>query len=83
MPAGGLETDPERTRAAGAELLFLPPCSTDYNPIEFAFAKLKALLRKAAERDVEALWDAIACALHTFSPTECRNYFKAVGYDPG
>ena len=53
--AGGLETDPERTRAAGAELLFLPPYSPDYNPIEFVFSKLKALLRKTAERTVEAL----------------------------
>ena len=70
-------------RAAGAELLFLPPYSPDYNPIELAFSKLKALLRKAAERTVEALWDAIGRALDTFSPTECRNYFKAAGYDPG
>ena len=70
-------------RAAGAELLFLPPYSPDYNPIELAFSKLKALLRKAAERTVEALWDAIGRALDTFSPTECCNYFKAAGYDPG
>ena len=70
-------------RAAGAELPFLPPYSPDYNPIELAFSKLKALLRKAAERTIEALWDAIGRALDTFSPTECRNYFKAAGYDPG
>lgn len=70
-------------RAAGAELLFLPPYSSDYNAIELAFSKLKAVLRKAAERTVEALWDTIGRALDTFSPTECRNYFKAAGYDPG
>ena len=69
--------------AAGAELVFLPPYSPDYNPIELAFSKLKALLRKAAERTVEGLWDAIGRILDTFSPTECRNYFKAAGYDPG
>lgn len=70
-------------RAAGAELMFLPPYSPDYNPIELAFSKLKALLRKATERTVEALWDAIGRILDTFSPDECRNYFKAAGYDPG
>ena len=70
-------------RAAGAELLFLAPYSPDYNPIELAFSKLKALLRKAVERTVEALRDTIGRALDTFSPTECRNYFKATGYDPG
>jgi len=69
-------------RAAGAELLFLPPYSPDFNPIENAFAKLKALLRKAAERTVEGLWDAIGQILETFTPTECSNYFKAAGYDP-
>ena len=69
--------------AAGAELLFLPPYSPDYNPIELAFSKLRALLRKATERTVEALWDAIGRAIDTFSPTEFRNQFKAAGYDPG
>ena len=69
--------------AAGAELVFLPPYSPDYNPIELAFSRLTALLRKAAERTIEGLWDAIGRILDTFSPTECRNYFKAAGYDPG
>ena len=68
---------------AAAELLFLPPYSPDCNPIQLAFSKLKALLRKAAERTAEALWHAIGRILDTFSPTECRNYFKAAGYDPG
>ena len=57
--------------AAGAELLFLPPYSPDFNPIENAFAKLKALLRKAAERTVAGLWRAIGKIVDLFSPSEC------------
>ena len=72
----------QRIEAAGAELLFLPPYSPDLNPIEMAFAKLKALLRKAAERTVDGLWDAIGNILKSFQPQECRNYFAAAGYDP-
>ena len=68
--------------AAGATLLYLPPYSPDFNPIENAFAKLKALLRKAAERNVDDLWDAIADLIDLFTPQECANYFKAAGYDP-
>lgn len=67
--------------AAGAELCYLPPYSPDLNPIENAFAKLKALLRKAAERTVTGLWRAIGCIVDMFSPTECANYFAAAGYD--
>jgi transposase len=67
--------------AAGARLLFLPPYSPDFNPIENAFAKLKALLRKAAERTVERLWARIGELLSTFTPSECANYFAAAGYD--
>jgi transposase len=66
---------------AGAELRFLPPYSPDFNPIEKAFAKLKALLRKAAERTIPALWDAIARLIDLFEPGECRNYFASCGYD--
>jgi transposase len=68
--------------AAGATLLFLPPYSPDFNPIENAFAKLKALLRKAAERTVEGLWAAIRRIADTFTPAECANCFSACGYDP-
>jgi transposase len=68
--------------AAGAELRYLPPYSPDFNPIENAFAKLKALLRKAAERTISGLWDAIGRLLDLFPPQECRNYFNAAGYDP-
>jgi transposase len=68
--------------AAGAKLLYLPPYSPDFNPIENAFAKLKALLRTAAERTVEGLWNAIGCCLDRFTPHECANYFAAAGYEP-
>ena len=67
--------------AAGARLLFLPPYSPDFNPIENAFAKLKALLRAAAERTVDALWTTIGCLIDRFTPRECANYFAAAGYD--
>jgi transposase len=65
--------------AAGASLLDLPPYSPGFNPIENAFAKLKALLRKAAERTVDGLWAAIAKLIDAFTPAECRNYFAAAG----
>ena len=68
--------------ARGARLLFLPPYSPDFNPIENAFAKLKALLRKAAERTVEGLWTAVGGLLDAFTPSECANYFAAAGYEP-
>lgn len=68
--------------AAGATLLYLPPYSPDFNPIEKAFSKLKALLRKAAERTVDALWHRIGVLLKEFSPTECANFFAAAGYEP-
>ena len=67
--------------AAGAGLLYLPPYSPDFNPIENAFAKLKALLRKAAARTVSGLWNAIGQLIDTFKPAECANYFAAAGYD--
>ena len=68
--------------AAGASLLYLPPYSPDFNPIENAFAKLKAMLRKAAERTVDGLWNAIGRIIDTVTPEECANYFAAAGYDP-
>lgn len=70
----------EAIEAAGATLKYLPPYSPDLNPIEQVFAKLKALLRKAAERSVEALWSRIGALLDAFSPGECANYFKNSGY---
>jgi len=68
--------------AAGASLRYLPPYSPDFNPIEKLFAKFKALLRKAAERTVEGLWNAIGKTLERFTPRECANYFEAAGYEP-
>ena len=68
--------------AAGASLLYLPPYSPDFNPIEKLFAKLKALLRKAAERTIDGLWRAIGKCLDKFTQRECANYFEAAGYEP-
>ena len=72
---------PELRPATSSSLRYLPPYSPDFNPIENAFAKLKALLRKAAERTVNGLWDAIGRILDLFPPAECANYFSAAGYD--
>src|SRR5690349_23830043 len=66
--------------AVGCTVLFLPPYSPDLNPIEKAFSKLKALLRKAAERTVEGLWALLGRVLDEFRPDECRNYFRCCGY---
>lgn len=71
----------EAIEAVGAKLQFLPPYSPDFNPIEMAFAKLKAFLKRTAARTKESLWEAIAKGIDTFTPTECRNYFAAAGYD--
>jgi len=65
----------------GAWFLFLPPYSPDLNPIEMAFSKLKALLKKAAARTITDLWDAIANAIDAIKPDECANYFAAAGYE--
>jgi transposase len=67
-------------RDRGAHLIFLPPYSPDLNPIEQVFAKLKLLLRKAAERSVEATWQRIGQLLDAFPPQECANYLKNSGY---
>lgn len=68
--------------AAGASLLYPPPYSPDFNPIENAFSKLKALLRAKAERTIAALWDTVGSLIDLFTPAECANYFKPAGYDP-
>jgi transposase len=65
--------------AAGAYVLFLPPYSPDFNPIEKMWAKIKALLRAAARRTVEGLWAAISAALLQVTPAECRNFFASCG----
>ena len=71
----------EWIEAAGATLRFLPPYSPDFNPIEKAFSKLKAMLRKASERTVSGLWDLIGRLVDIFKPHECANYFSSCGYD--
>jgi transposase len=68
--------------ATGARMQLLPPYSPDFNPIENAFAKLKALLRRAAARTIPDLWDAIRDALPQLTPDECANYFTTCGYEP-
>lgn len=70
----------EAIERCGATLVYLPPYSPDLNPIEQAFAKLKALLRKIAARTVGRLWDAIGDLLERFAPQECLNYFANAGY---
>ena len=69
-------------RRAGAHLLFLPPYSPDLNPIEMMFAKLKALLRKADERSIAAVWHRIGSLLAEFTANECANYIRHAGYEP-
>lgn len=70
----------EAIEAAGATLLYLPPYSPDFDPIEQVFAKLKTWLRKVAKRTLDTLWDAIGDALNLFPPDECSAYFKNSGY---
>ncbi len=67
-------------RERDAQLLFLPPYSPDLNPIENLFSKLKALLRAAAERTVDDLWDRIGAILDLVTAQECENYFRHAGY---
>lgn len=71
----------ETIEAAGATLLYLPPYSPDFNPIENAFAKLKTLLRKAAKQTVEGLWTTIGQLLDAFTPDKCANYLATAGYN--
>lgn len=72
----------EAIERAGATLSFLPPYSPDFNPIENAFSKLKAILRARAERTIPALWNAVGSILDLFNTAGCANFFKATGYDP-
>lgn len=67
-------------REVGAWFLFLPPCSPDLNPIEMAFSKLKTLIRKAAARTCDELWQAVGHVCGLFTEEECYNFLKAAGY---
>jgi transposase len=80
LPAHKNEDVRKIIEAAGAKLLYLPPYSPDLNPIEMAFAKLKAHLRTAAERSIPALWDRIGTVLDLFSADQCQNFFRHAGY---
>jgi transposase len=66
--------------AAGCRVWYLPPYSPEFNPIDRAFAKRKALLRKAGERTVEGLWRLLGRLLDAFTPEECRNFLSHSGY---
>lgn len=68
-------------KVAGACLRHLPPYSPEFNPVEMAFAKLKAFLRKVAARTISELRDAVSLAIDRFEPTECKNFFAHAGYD--
>ena len=81
LPAHKVKDVREAVERVGARLLYLPAYSPDFNPIEQAFAKLKALLRSAAARTIPELWDTIQHAFKQFTPNECRNYLAAAGYD--
>jgi transposase len=74
-------TAADAMRAVGAWFLFLPPYSPDLNPIEMAFAKLKALIRRAAARTHDDLWHAVGHVRDLFTDEECYNFFKAAGYE--
>lgn len=65
---------------AGAQLIYLPPYSPDLNPIELAFSKLKWLLRSAAERTADRLWNRLGQLIDAFPPSQCQNYFRHCGY---
>lgn len=82
LPARKLSAIQKVIEQAGAELMFLPPYSPDFNPIEMTFSKLKALLRARAERTVRALWDTVGALLPAFTYSECASFFTAAGYEP-
>lgn len=81
LPAHKVAGVREAIAAVGAGVLYLPPYSPDLNPIEHAFAKLKALLRKAAATTRDVLWSTIGALLDAFTPAECRNYLINSGYE--
>ena len=81
LPAHKVTGVRQAIEGVGAQLLYLPSYSPDFNPIEMAFSKLKALLRKAAARTITELWEVIADGIEQFTRQECTNFFAAAGYD--
>jgi transposase len=80
LPAHKVAGVRDAIQAAGAMLLYLPPYSPDFNPIEMVFAKLKALLRRVAARTIALQWQTIGCLLDDFSADECSRYLSHAGY---
>lgn len=81
LPAHKAEGVRHAIEDAGCRLLYRPPDSPDFNPIEKAFAKLKAVLRAKAKRTIGGLCNAVGHIVTLFEPKECANYFKSRGYD--
>ena len=81
LPAHKVGGIREAIEQAGASLLYLPPYSPDFNPIEMAFSKLKALIRKAAARTYDELWQVVGNVCKIFTDEECYNFFVAAGYE--
>jgi transposase len=80
LPGHKSEKAAQLLKDRGAWFLFLPPYSPDLNPIELAFSKLKAHLRRIGARSIDELWRAVGSICHLYQPDECRNYFKTAGY---
>lgn len=80
LPAHKVAAVRAALRDAGAQIFYLPPYSPDMNPIELAFAKLKALMRQQPARTIDALWRRIGALLDAFPPTDCANLFRHAGY---
>lgn len=80
LPGHKSEKAAQLLKQRGAWFLFLPPYSPDLNPIEMAFSKLKAHLRRIGARTIDDLWRAVGSICDLYSPEECRNYFTAAGY---
>ncbi|MFP6710017.1 MAG: transposase, partial [Alphaproteobacteria bacterium] len=81
LPAHKVTGVRQASEEAGARLVYLAPYSPDFNPIEMAFSKLKAALRKAAVRTIPELWGVVAEVIEKFKPAQCKNYFATAGYD--
>ena len=75
LPAHKVTGVRQAIEEAGARIVYLPPYSPDFNPIEMAFSKFKAAFRKAAARTIPELWDVVAEVIEQFKPEQCKNYF--------